>query len=275
MAAVNTRRQVVLHVRTLDYPSVQHALFGRLSDEYGATSYELRALTSATLSCAGCGWAFPGSYHNSLLGMYRSRPVVGISPAAVEFGDTGICPRCQGTEIILQYQCPRPTEVTKPSSGPTSTRQERASKLIVDHVERVVKDRPDLMTSVAFRELTSTDTLDFIVNADAWPSPDGHITFRAKRLNQVIVLVSLVGTIDPSRIRNLMPAGYLPELDRLLHESGLRPGELDAAHVVLGLDADGRTAVHLAYLPAQRDITFLTPWDLLSDQERNRGSKTS
>ncbi len=69
-----------------------------------------------------------------------------------------------------------------------------------------------------------------------------------------------------------MPAGYLPVLNRLLHESGLRPGELDAAHVIVGFGDDGTIAVHLAYLPAQRDIAFLVPSDLLSDEERGRGS---
>jgi hypothetical protein len=89
------------------------------------------------------------------------------------------------------------------------------------------------------------------------------------------VLVTLLGLIKSAWIRELMPGGYMPQLDRLLRASAIRLGEVDVAHWILCRDQDGRSVVHLAYVPATRGITALMPWDLLSAEEQRRGFKTS
>ncbi|PAZ17575.1 hypothetical protein CLM62_02335 [Streptomyces sp. SA15] len=159
--------------------------------------------------------------------------------------------------------------------GPASARHGWARELIIRHLDRVVKDQPGLMTGVAYREMTSPPVLDFVLNADAYPSPDGQITCRTQQFGQVGVLVTLLDLVEPARIRELMPGGYMPQLDRLLRASAIRLGEVDVAHWILCRDHDGRSVVHLAYVPASQGITALMPWDLLSAEEQGRGFKTS
>jgi hypothetical protein len=69
-----------------------------------------------------------------------------------------------------------------------------------------------------------------------------------------------------------MPGGYLVTLDGLLRARGIRPGGTDIAHWILCRD-DDRTMAHLAYVAADRSVSALLPWDLLSDEERAGGTQ--
>jgi hypothetical protein len=161
--------------------------------------------------------------------------------------------------------------------GPSDADRERARDLIVRHVDRVVNERPRLMLKVDYQQLTSASSLDFVVNADAPPTPGGQITCVAKQIYSW-VLVSTFDDVEPSQVRAMMPRGYLPQLNRLLRTSGVRRvGHLhqlsSVAHWTLCRGRDGRIAVHLAYVPAYRPVATLMPWDLLSDEERRRDSQ--
>ncbi|WP_049580572.1 hypothetical protein [Streptomyces sp. SBT349] len=178
----------------------------------------------------------------------------------------------------------RPAEraATDAGAGPPDragkgARHEWARELITRHIARVEADRPDFAALPAWRRLTGADVLDFVLNADAHPRHPGQLGCRRRRFGSLTVLVSLFDIAAPDRIRDLLPGGYLPHLDHLLHRSGAGAGigagaGQDTAHWLLGRAPDGATVAHLAYLPASRGAGALVPWDLLSEAERRRGA---
>lgn len=149
-----------------------------------------------------------------------------------------------------------------------------AHELITEHVARVESDRHDGLTSRAgWHALTGAEATDFVLNHPKQPSDPGPIQANARRFGELDVLVSLFDTTAADEIRGRMPEGYLTTLDTLLSARGIRLGDTDIAHWILGREGE-RTVAHLTYVAADRSLPALMPWDLLSEAERAGGHQT-
>lgn len=147
-------------------------------------------------------------------------------------------------------------------------------QLITDHVARIESEREDgLASRAAWHALTDPDVTDFVADHPKQPSGPGQFQASARRFGELDVLVSLLDVTSADEIRTRLPSGYLATLDGLLRLRGIRPGETDIAHWILGSD-DDRTVAHLAFVAADRSVTAVLPWDLLTDEERRGGHET-
>lgn len=134
--------------------------------------------------------------------------------------------------------------------------------------------RPDLMARPAWRKLTRVDVLDFVLNADADPPQDGEIGYRFRSFEDLDVVVSLFEGFDPHEIQSQLPGGYMKQLTQIAREVGLERLTSDVVHWILcRRPSDGRNVVHMAYVPVERDVLMIMPWDLLSAKERSSGYK--
>lgn len=96
------RHQLALRFPTLAYESIYRDLLGKFEARFGYSSPEMSAFVHHILVCAGCSWAFPGSYTSRLIGM--TGHVFGGTPGFKKFGRTGRCPRCASKESVLVYE---------------------------------------------------------------------------------------------------------------------------------------------------------------------------
>lgn len=148
-------------------------------------------------------------------------------------------------------------------------RQEWAREMIFRHVARVELElRPDLMDRPTWCRLLNPEVFDFVLDIDPGATdavPSTAYPFRAQTFGDFSVLVSLFDVAQADRIRDLMAGGWESYLDELLHATGIRLGERDLAHWILGREpGGGATVVSLAYLPAAADSAPLVPVDLLA-----------
>jgi hypothetical protein len=156
-------------------------------------------------------------------------------------------------------------------------RHDWAQELMLNHVARLEREFPDpgLTARPAWKRLTSQEVLEFALTARAYPAGPGRIGRCARRFGDLDVIVSLFEVTAPDQIRALVPNGYIAELMALVDGFGITPGKLDLAHWIIGRASTDDTVAHLAFLPSARDITALMPWDLLSPDEQQGGSKIS
>lgn len=173
-------------------------------------------------------------------------------------------------------------------SGVQSRPDEAIEESVVQHewardvmtraLARVERDHPDdrLAARPGWQRLASPEVLGFILRVNAFPSRDEAMPACARRFGDLDLLVTMLPVTEADRIRELMPRGYLTALDGIMRGFGIRPGRNDLAHWILCRDEDdGGTVAHLCYVPSTRDVTALMPWDLLSAEERERGTKSS
>jgi hypothetical protein len=96
----------------VEYKAAYVALMNRFDAAYERGTPEYRAFYNAQLTCAGCGWEFPGSYTATLIGLIEPTTwVAGGTRGFREFGATRTCTRCGSTESLLVYECYLPSEI--------------------------------------------------------------------------------------------------------------------------------------------------------------------
>jgi hypothetical protein len=156
-------------------------------------------------------------------------------------------------------------------SRPTHPRHEWARDLIVDHVGRAGAIDQRLRTLPAWKQLTSSEVLDFVLNTPhAYPPLPGRIGGATRQFGELTMVVSMFKATAPREIRQMLPGGYMSQFFWLIGEFGIRLGESDVAHLLLCHDdANDAQSVHLSYLPAKtQDMGALLAVDLLSRKER-------
>jgi hypothetical protein len=159
------------------------------------------------------------------------------------------------------------------TTGTGSPAHEWAHGLITTHIGRVGASDPRLTTNPAWHQLTSTEVLEFVLDATyGYPRVPGRIGGTAQRFGELTVVVSMFEATDPQEIRRMLPGGYMSQFFWLLDEFCIQFGESDVAHYVLCHDEAHRDKrVHLSYLPAQTEgMGAVLPVDLLSDEERRQ-----
>jgi hypothetical protein len=151
-----------------------------------------------------------------------------------------------------------------------SPQHEWARELVVAHVGRVEASGQRVTASAAWHRLTSTEVLDFVLDADdrAYPPVPGRIGGNTRQFDELTVLVSMFKVTGPQQIRRLLPGGYMSQFFWLLDQFYVQLGESDVAHWIL-CHENAHETVHLTYLPAQTEgMSALLPIDLLSGKER-------
>jgi hypothetical protein len=145
-----------------------------------------------------------------------------------------------------------------------------AHEVMVDHVTRMEDEFPDqrLAEQPGWYELTTQEVLDFVIATRADVIAPGHIGRSARGFDDVDVIVSKFEVTDPATIRTYLPHGYLRTLSKLIDGFGITPRKRDLAHWLLGHAPDGGIVAHLAYVPADDDVTTLVPSELLAPGER-------
>jgi hypothetical protein len=120
--------------------------------------------------------------------------------------------------------------------------------------------------------MSDDTTIEFLLCNPLQASAPGSGECSSRRFGGLDVVVTPLNSTSTVAILAAMPGGYMAELDAILRSRGIRLGGTDIAHWILCRDGD-QTAVHLAYISADREVPVLMPWDLLSDEERRRGSR--
>lgn len=194
-----------------------------------------------------------------------------LSPGAWRRARLALVEGDDGRRLVAVARGP---EADPRGPGPASVRHGWALEPMFRHLAWIeLNGRPDLMMRPAWKRLSRPELVDFVLDADAYPTPDGLIDCRAVRSGDLAVLVSLFEVTEPDQIRAAMPVGYLQVLDHLVESSRVRLDENEVAHWILCRDpVTERTAAHLAYLPT-RHVQALMPWDLLSEEERRGGHR--
>lgn len=148
-----------------------------------------------------------------------------------------------------------------------------AERVVAKQLVKVEREFPGQPTvRPAWRRLAGTEVMDFVLTArGATPADDGRLGSAARRFGDLDVIVSVVDVAEPGLIQAYLPGGYFAELAHLVDGHGITPRKLDLAHWIIGNAPDGPRAAHLAYLPAERGVMGVMPWDLLSPEERKKG----
>jgi hypothetical protein len=137
-------------------------------------------------------------------------------------------------------------------------------RVVPQHMARVEATGMTLTRRPGWRRLADEDALAFVAAAR-----DGE----GRRFGDDLhVVVSLLPSTKPRRIRRLMPGGYIQWVDGVFRRSGAALGRVDVAHWLVCVDGPARV-LHLAYLSADRSVTALLPWELLSRAEKRGGRK--
>lgn len=137
-------------------------------------------------------------------------------------------------------------------------------RVVPQHMARVEATGMTLTRRPGWRRLAGEDALAFVAAAR-----DGE----GRRFGDDLhVVVSLLPSTKPRRIRRLMAGGYIQWVDGVFRRAGAALGRVDVAHWLVCVDGPARV-LHLAYLSADRNVTALLPWELLSRAEKRGGRK--
>jgi hypothetical protein len=137
-------------------------------------------------------------------------------------------------------------------------------RVVPQHMARVEAAGMALTRRPGWRRLAGDDALAFVAGAR-----DGD----GRRFgDDVHVVVSLLPSTKPRRIRRLMPGGYLQWVDGVFRRAGASLGRIDVAHWLVCVDGPAHV-LHLAYLSADRGVMPLLPWEVLSRAEKRGGRK--
>jgi hypothetical protein len=144
-----------------------------------------------------------------------------------------------------------------------------ARELVPAHVAHVESVHPDqrLLDRPGWARLTDPEMLAFVGSVDG-PPPDGTLSWSARRVGELDVIVGMVAVTGAAEIRERLAHGYFVELASLIDGFGITPGRRDLAHWVFGATSPEDTVAHLAYLPTAKEITALAPTDLLTPADR-------
>ncbi|WP_309063444.1 hypothetical protein [Streptomyces sp.] len=137
-------------------------------------------------------------------------------------------------------------------------------RVVPQHMLRIAATGMALTRRPGWKRLAGEDALAFVAGAR-----DGD----GRRFgDDVHVVVSLLPSTKPRRIRRLMPGGYIQWVDGVFRRAGASLGRVDVAHWLVCVDGSARV-LHLAYLSADRNVTPLLPWEVLSRAEKRGGRK--
>ncbi|MFF7793033.1 hypothetical protein [Streptomyces sp. NPDC007991] len=137
-------------------------------------------------------------------------------------------------------------------------------RVVPQHMARVEATGMALTRRPGWERLAGEDALAFVARAG-----DGD----GRRFgDDVHVVVSLLSSTKPRRIRRLMSGGYLQWVDGVFRRAGASLGRVDVAHWLVCVDGPARV-LHLAYLAADRNVMPLLPWEVLSRAEKRGGRK--
>ncbi|WDV53388.1 hypothetical protein PV963_24995 [Streptomyces coeruleorubidus] len=137
-------------------------------------------------------------------------------------------------------------------------------RVVPQHMVRVEATGMALTRRPGWKRLADEDALAFVAGAR-----DGE----GRRFGDDLhVVVSLLPSTKPRRIRRLMPGGYLQWVDGVFRRAGAPLGRIDVAHWLVCVDGPARV-LHLAYLSADRNVMPLLPWEVLSRAEKRGGRK--
>jgi hypothetical protein len=142
------------------------------------------------------------------------------------------------------------------------------------HVERQ-PTFAELVRLPGWHRLGEPDVIQFVVDSFATGETPTDLGRTARRFGELDVLLSIGPHLHPQEVRPAyFPDGYLPVLSRFVHDFGIRPGQYDLAHWILGHDPARKPSwsAQLTYVPANRNIITMYPWDLLSPEEQSHGS---
>lgn len=102
--SINWEGRGALKFPTLAYGKVVLELMRKLETLYGRGSLQEKDIFRASLICAACTREFPHSYKLELQRPTKAGTVYGTTPGFREFGATGECPNCRGTDSIYIYE---------------------------------------------------------------------------------------------------------------------------------------------------------------------------